>query len=102
MVVMKGYVHNCAHPESSMVEGYTTEEVIECYADYIKDGKPICVPVSRHHGRISGKGTKGAKSIIDGTYKRMCEAHFSMVHQLVVMRPYVKKHLQELHEKKPR
>jgi hypothetical protein len=99
MVVMKGYVLNCAHPEGSMIEGYTIKEVIECYADYIKDGKPIGVPISRHHGRLFGKGTKGAKSIIDATYERVCEAHFSVMHQLVVMRPYVEKHLQELHEK---
>jgi hypothetical protein len=55
MVVMKGYVHNHVHPKCSMIEGYTTEVVVECYADYIKDGKPICVPVSQHHGRLSGK-----------------------------------------------
>jgi hypothetical protein len=52
MVVMKGYVRNCAHPEGSMIEGYTTEEVIECCVDYIKDAKPIGVPVSRHHGTL--------------------------------------------------
>jgi hypothetical protein len=46
MVVMKGYVRNCAHPEGSMIEVYTTEEVIECYTDSIKDGKPIGVPIS--------------------------------------------------------
>jgi hypothetical protein len=39
MVVMKGYVHNRAHPEDSMIEDYTTEEVVECYVDYIKDRK---------------------------------------------------------------
>jgi hypothetical protein len=99
MVVMKGYVCNSAHPEGSMIEGYTIEEVVECYADYIKDGKPIDVPFSRHHGRLSGKGTKGAKSIIDATYQRVCEAHFSIMHQLAVMRPYVEKHLQELRKK---
>jgi hypothetical protein len=58
MVVMKGYVHNRAHPEGSMIEGYTTEEVIECCVDYIKDGKPIGLPLSRYHGRLSGKGAK--------------------------------------------
>jgi hypothetical protein len=99
MVVMKGYVRNCAHPEGSMIEGYTTEVVIECYIDYIKDGKPIGVSVSRHHGRLSRKGTKGAKSIIEATYERVREAHFSVMHQLAVMRPYIEKHLQELHEK---
>jgi hypothetical protein len=46
MVVMKGYVRNHAHLEGSMMEGYTTEEVIECCVNYTKDGKPIGVPVS--------------------------------------------------------
>jgi hypothetical protein len=94
MVVMEVYVCNCAHPEGSMIEGYTTEEVVECYIDYIKDGKPIGVLVSRHHGRLSEKRTKGVKSIIDATYERVCETHFSIMHQLAVMRPYVEKHLQ--------
>jgi hypothetical protein len=58
MVVMKGYVRNHAHPEGSMIEGYTTEEVIECCIDYMKHGIPIGVLVSSHHGRLSGKGTK--------------------------------------------
>jgi hypothetical protein len=99
MVVMKCYVHNRAHPEGSMIEGYTTEEVIECYVDYIKDGKPIGVPVSWHHGTLSRKGTKAAKSIIDATYEIVHEADFSVMHQLAVMRSYVEKHLQELREK---
>jgi hypothetical protein len=33
VVVMNGYVHNRAHPEDSMIEGYTTKEAVECYAD---------------------------------------------------------------------
>jgi hypothetical protein len=100
MVVMKGYVCNHTHTEGSMIEGYTTDEVIECYADYIKDGKPIGVLVSWHHDRLSGKETKWVKSIIDATYERVCEAHFSIMHQLAVMRPYVEKHLQDLCKKK--
>jgi hypothetical protein len=46
MIVMEGYVCNRARPKGSMIESYTIEKIIECYADYIKDGKPICVPVS--------------------------------------------------------
>jgi hypothetical protein len=46
IVVMKGNVHNHAHLEGSKIEGYTTEEVVKCYADYINDGKLIGVPVS--------------------------------------------------------
>jgi hypothetical protein len=79
MVVMKGYVRNRAHPEGSMIERYTIEEVIKCCIDYMKDGNPIGVPVSRHHGRLSGKGTKGHKSFIDITYQRVCEAYFSIM-----------------------
>jgi hypothetical protein len=99
MVVMKGYVCNRAHPEGSMVEGYTTEVVIECCIDYIKDGKPIGVIVSWHHGRLFGKGTKEHKSFTDVNDERVREAHFSIMHQLAVMRPYVEKHLQELCER---
>jgi hypothetical protein len=45
MVVMTGYVRNRAHPEGSMIEGYTTKEIIECCVDYIKDEKSIGVLV---------------------------------------------------------
>jgi hypothetical protein len=38
MVIMKCYVHNRAHPEGSMIEGYTTEK-IEFYTNYIKDNR---------------------------------------------------------------
>jgi hypothetical protein len=61
--------------------------------------KPIGVPLSRYHGRLSRKGTKEYKSFTDVTYERVHDAHFSIIHQLSVMRPYVQKHLQELHEK---
>jgi hypothetical protein len=30
---------------------------------------------------------------------KVCEAHFSIMHQLAVIRSYIEKHLQELHEK---
>jgi hypothetical protein len=99
MVEMKDYVCNRAHPEGSMIEGYTTKEVIECCIDYMKGGNPIGVLVSRHHGWLYGKGTKGHKSFIDATYQRVCDAHFSIMQQLVVMRLYIEKHLQELHER---
>jgi hypothetical protein len=39
LAVLKSYVQNCAHPEGSIMEGYTIEEVAECCADYVKSGK---------------------------------------------------------------
>jgi hypothetical protein len=39
LAVLKAYVRNHAHLEDSIMEGYTTEEVVECCVDYVKDGK---------------------------------------------------------------
>ena len=79
MGILKGYVRNHAHPEDSMIESYSTEEVIECCIDYIKDSNPIGVPVSRHEGRLSGRGTKGKKRFIDHDYKAVEEEHFTIL-----------------------
>jgi hypothetical protein len=54
--VLKSYVQNRAHPEGSVMEGYTTEEVIECCVYYVKDGKRICLPIPLHEGRLRGRG----------------------------------------------
>jgi hypothetical protein len=80
MSIMKGYVRNCAQPEGSMMEGYTIKEVLECYNDYMKDGKPIGVPMSRYEGRLTEKGDAGKKTINDQSYKRVRGAHFSIMH----------------------
>jgi hypothetical protein len=50
LVVLKSYVQNRAHLEGSIMEGCTTEEVVECCADYVKDGKRIGLPY--HYMRV--------------------------------------------------
>jgi hypothetical protein len=40
------YMHHMYPYAHHMVQGWTTEEVIKCYVDYIKDGQPIGVSVS--------------------------------------------------------
>ncbi|XP_015649240.1 uncharacterized protein [Oryza sativa Japonica Group] len=79
MAVLKSYVRNRAHPEGSMVEGYSTEEVVECCIDYLKDGYAIRVPVARHEGRLSGRGMIGKKRFITHDHKSFQEAHFSVL-----------------------
>lgn len=79
MSVLRGYVHNRAHLEGSMIEGYTTEEGVECCIDYMKDATPIGVPPAVHEGRLTGKGTIGKKSFYDDGYKNVAEAHSSML-----------------------
>ena len=65
MYVMKRYVRTRSHLEGSMMEGYTTEEIVECCIDYINDSTSIGLPISCHEGRLSGKGTNGRKFFID-------------------------------------
>jgi hypothetical protein len=35
LAVLKSYVRNRAHLEDSIMEGYTTKEVVECCTDYV-------------------------------------------------------------------
>jgi hypothetical protein len=98
---MKKFVRTHAHPEGSIIEGYTTEEIIECCADYIKDGTSIGLPVSHHEGRLSGKGTKGWKSFIDLEYKRVDQAHFTMLQHTAMMVPYFERHVDEVTRNNP-
>jgi hypothetical protein len=52
LVVSKAYVQNRAHPEGSIMEGYTAEEVVECCMHYVKDGKWIGLPIPLHEGSL--------------------------------------------------
>ena len=55
MLVLSRYVHNRAYLEGSMIEGYSTEEVFECYQEYLKVLKGISKPDSHHNGRLAGR-----------------------------------------------
>jgi hypothetical protein len=79
LAVLKSYVRNRAHPEGSIMEDYTTEEVVECYADYVKDGKMIGLPIPLHEIRLRGRGRMGQKSVVDRDYNLISEAHFSVL-----------------------
>jgi hypothetical protein len=52
-------VWNRAYPEGSIMEGYTTEEVVECCTNYVKEGKRIGLPIPLHEGRLRGRGRMG-------------------------------------------
>jgi hypothetical protein len=98
LYVHNGHVRNQAHPEGSMIEAYTTEEILEFYNEYNENGKPIGLLVSHHEGRLFGKGTKGKNTFNDETYKLVSQAHFSLLHQLQIVEPYIQQYLQQLHE----
>jgi hypothetical protein len=50
------------------MEGYTTEEVAECCAYYIKDGKRIGLLIPLHEGTLRGRGRMCQKSFVDRDY----------------------------------
>jgi hypothetical protein len=50
------------------MEGYTTEEVVECCTDYVKDGKRIGLLIPLHDGRLRERGRMGQKKFVDRDY----------------------------------
>jgi hypothetical protein len=77
--ILKAYVRNQAHPVGSIMEGYTTEEVVECCTYYIKDGKQIGLPIPLHEGRLGGRARMGQKTFVDTDYSLVSVAHFSVL-----------------------
>jgi hypothetical protein len=65
MSILNKYIHNCAYPEGSMIEAYTTEEAINCCTKYIWDGNVIGLLVPLHEGRTSRMGCMGRKVCTD-------------------------------------
>ena len=60
MGILKRFCRNRNHPEASILQGYTAEEVVEFCTEYMKQ-RPIGLPLSRHKGRLKGK------SVLAGT-----------------------------------
>jgi hypothetical protein len=96
LTVLKAYVWNRAHPEGFIIEGYTTEEVVECCVDYIKVEKRIGLSIPLHEGRLRGRGRMGQKTFVNRNYSLVSETHFSVLQQLVIAKPYIDEHLLEL------
>ena len=76
-----------------MIEGYSTEEVVECCQKYLKVQKGISKPDSRHKGRMARNGTSGRKVFIDHDYKEVSWAHYSVLQSTQLMQPYIDEHL---------
>ena len=96
MSTLNRYILNCAYLGGSMIEAYTTKEAVNCCTRYIRDGRVIGLPVPYHEDRTSGTGCTGRKVRTNVQYETVQEAHHSVLNQLVVMEPYVDKHLEEI------
>jgi hypothetical protein len=76
-----------------MIEGYSSEEVIECCQEYLKVQRGIGNLDSRYKGRLARKGTSGRKVFIDNDYKEVSQAHYSVLQSTKLMKPYIDEHL---------
>ncbi|KAK1686528.1 hypothetical protein QYE76_047376 [Lolium multiflorum] len=88
-------------PEGSISKGYGTEEVIEFCVDFIPDLKPIGVPESRYEGRLRGKGTLGKKSATCMDGHSFTQAHYTVLHNSILVAPYKEEHKEILRSKYP-
>jgi hypothetical protein len=98
MKVFRRYVRNRFRPEGSMVEGWTTEEAIE-FCTYYMDINRVGVPVSRHDGRLGGKGTIGEKAVKIVEVVSFRQAHFAVLQQADGVMAYINEHKQLLQSK---
>ena len=95
MSVLRKYVRNRYMPEGCMAEGWSIEEALEfCFQYWGHTG--LGVPVSRHEGRLQGKGIIEEKRVHAREYNVVMQAHFIVLQQAHIVSPYVKKHKQEL------
>jgi hypothetical protein len=71
------------------------------YVDYVDELCPIGVPVSRHEGRLIGKGTLGKKSINASDHASLSKAHFTVRQLSALVAPYIEEHKQIVRSKYP-
>ena len=76
-----------------MIEGYNSEEVVECCQEWLKVQKWISKPDSCHKSSLAVKGTSGRKVFIDHDYKEVSQAHYSALQSTQLMQPYIDEHL---------
>jgi hypothetical protein len=96
LAVLKSYVWNRAHPEGSIMECYTTKEVVELHK-LRKRWKMIDLSIPLREDRLRERGRIDQKSFVDRDYNSLSEAYFSVLQQLKITAPYIEKHLSELH-----
>jgi len=99
--VLKKYVRNRARPEGCIAYGIGTEQVIDFCVEYM-DLKSIGVPVSRHEGRLQGKGTLDEKMTLVRHQASFTEVHFIVLQHFIVVTLYIEMHKNMLRTKHPK
>ncbi|XP_074336175.1 uncharacterized protein LOC141673340 [Apium graveolens] len=100
LCILKAYVRNRHHPETSIVEGYSVKETIEFCTDYLASTDPFGIPRSRHEGGLDGQGTVGHKMITPGV-EMLDRAHLFVLQHMTEVNPYLQEHILEIRRKNP-
>ncbi|XP_031106689.1 uncharacterized protein LOC116011274 [Ipomoea triloba] len=100
MGILKGYVRNRYRPEGSIIEGYSSEEIIEFCSDYLAGVESIGVPKPRHEGRLIGKGTIGLNYVLPPLHLRD-KAHHLVLEHLSEVHPYLDQHMSMIRQQNP-
>ena len=77
------------------MEGYSAEEVIEFYTDYLERVDPIGIPISQHEQRLQGAGTTEHK-FENVSYEMRNMAYLKILQNLTLVGTYVNDHIAEL------
>jgi hypothetical protein len=96
MGILKCYYRNQCHPEASILQGYTVDEVVEFCIEYMKQ-RPIGLPLSHHEGRLAGKPVlAGAPHTAHGD--ETDKAHLMVLLNSPVLNAYAEEHLAEIRQ----
>ncbi|XP_074289447.1 uncharacterized protein LOC141614599 [Silene latifolia] len=98
MKTYKGYVKNHFRPEGCIAERVLCEDAVKYNSEFLGNAKTIGLPISRHTGRINGKGTLGRKEL-DLSYEKWHKAHTYILFNEDEVTPYIHKHIAFLREK---
>jgi hypothetical protein len=100
MSTLNRYTKSRAHPEGSMVQGYSAEEVVDWCLGYIDPTNPIGIYKSRHEGRLAGIGTLGKKTL-NPDREDFRRAHFLVLEHTTEVGPYIDEHKEQLRQANP-
>ncbi|KNA19381.1 hypothetical protein SOVF_062060, partial [Spinacia oleracea] len=75
-----------------IAERFQYEMVVALYGELMGNVKMVGLPVSRHHGRMHGKGTTGRKQV-DLSSEKWIMAHSYVLHNEDEVRPYIQRYM---------
>ena len=97
MGILKRFSQNRNHPEASILQGYTAEEVVEFCTEYMKL-RPIGLALSHHKGRLKGKPVlAGTQLAAPGEMAE--KAHLMVLLNNPVLNAYAEEHLVEIRQR---